>query len=222
MKIANPLYDTVFKFLLQDEPVAKLFLSALLECEIVELTYNPQEMLRKKLDEAEIAEKKLVLKQKELLNERPFYSILRLDFAAKVRFEDGTLKTILIEVQKSNNTSDLMRFRRYIGMQLQSSKNTILDKNKNLQPIPIHPIFFLGEGLPNIKGHGAVEVKTIVRDKFTKEIIHTKDNFIENITLDGLVICANELGENEKTGLEKLLSIFRLAAEWKFEHFLLI
>ena len=189
MKIANPLYDTVFKFLLQDELVAKLFLSALLEQEIVELTYNPQEMLRKKLDEAEFADKKIVLKQKELFKQRPFYSILRLDFAAKVRFADGSLETILIEVQKSNNASDLMRFRRYIGMQLQSPHNAVLDKNKNLKPIPIRPIFFLGEGLPNIKGHGAVEVTTTVRDKFTKELILTKDNFIENVTLGRLILC---------------------------------
>jgi hypothetical protein len=47
MQIANPLYDTVFKYLLEDEPVAKLFLSALLEREIEELTYNPQEMVQK-------------------------------------------------------------------------------------------------------------------------------------------------------------------------------
>ncbi|MEY4926593.1 MAG: hypothetical protein RI894_1029, partial [Bacteroidota bacterium] len=37
MQIANPLYDTVFKYLLEDEPVASLFISALLGREIVEL-----------------------------------------------------------------------------------------------------------------------------------------------------------------------------------------
>ncbi len=222
MQIANPLYDTVFKFMLDDDEVAKLFLSALLEREIVALTYNPQEMLRKKVNEMEIADREAVIAQKKLLAEKPFYSILRLDFAATVRLDDGTLKTILIELQKSNSTTDLMRFRRYIGLQLQSAKNTAKDKKGHAQPIPIYPIFFLGEGLPDIKKHGAVEVSRSVRDKFTKEPILTKDNFIENISYDALIICANELQDNEKTALEKMLSIFRKAADFQFDHALII
>ena len=110
MQIANPLYDTVFKFLLEDEDVAKLFLSALLEREIVELTYNPQEMLRKKVNEMAIADREDVLAQKKLLGEKPFYSILRLDFAAKVRYEDGSVQTILIELQKKPLFSIYRRF----------------------------------------------------------------------------------------------------------------
>ena len=222
MQIANPLYDTVFKFMLDDDEVAKLFLSALLEREIVALTYNPQEMLRKKVNEMEIADREEVIAQKKLLAEKPFYSILRLDFSATVRLDDGSLKTILIELQKTNSTTDLMRFRRYIGLQLQSAKNTTKDKEGYAQPIPIYPIFFLGEGLPDIKNHGAIEVSRNVRDKFTKEPILTKDNFIENITYDALIICANELQDNEKTALEKMLSIFRKASDAQFDHALII
>ena len=209
MQIANPLYDTVFKFMLEDEQVAKLFLSALLAREIVELSYNPQEMLRKKTDNIHANEPK----------ERPFYSVLRLDFAAKIRFEDGTIQTVLIEIQKANNTSDLMRFRRYLGLQLQSTQNAIPDEKGIFHPIPIHPIYFLGEGLPDIKAHGAVKITRVCTDIFTQEVIEIKDNFIENLTFDALIICANELQANEKTALEKLLSIFRIAAELKYEHF---
>ena len=48
MQIANPLYDTVFKYLLDDEVVAKLFLSELLGREIIELTYDVKEILAPK------------------------------------------------------------------------------------------------------------------------------------------------------------------------------
>ena len=35
--IANPIYDVVFKFLMEDERVAKILLSALLQKEVVEV-----------------------------------------------------------------------------------------------------------------------------------------------------------------------------------------
>ena len=35
--IANPIYDAVFKFLMEDKKVAKILLSALLKKEIIDL-----------------------------------------------------------------------------------------------------------------------------------------------------------------------------------------
>jgi hypothetical protein len=216
MQIANPLYDTVFKYLLEDEGVAQLFLSALLEKEIELIGFNPQEMLHDN--------ERAKLKRSSKLRKEGYavYSVLRLDFSARVRHEDGSMETILIEVQKASNATDMMRFRRYLGIQLQSNHNAIKDKKGVLQPFPIYPIYFLGEGLPDIKGHGAVKVARTCYDVFTKELITTKDNFIENLTFDALVVCANELRGRNKTGLEKLLSIFNLAARHKYDHILLI
>ena len=37
MKIANPIYDVVFKYLMEDSKCAKILLSALINLEIVEL-----------------------------------------------------------------------------------------------------------------------------------------------------------------------------------------
>ena len=41
MLIANPLYDVVFKYLLDDKKVAKLFIGVILGVEIVELEFKP-------------------------------------------------------------------------------------------------------------------------------------------------------------------------------------
>ena len=41
--IANPIYDVVFKFLMEDERVAKMLLSALLKKEIVTLQMRQHE-----------------------------------------------------------------------------------------------------------------------------------------------------------------------------------
>ncbi|MDR3199490.1 MAG: hypothetical protein LBU34_16595, partial [Planctomycetaceae bacterium] len=43
MYIANPIYDVVFKFMLEDEEVAKSFLSAIIEEEVLELRFATKE-----------------------------------------------------------------------------------------------------------------------------------------------------------------------------------
>jgi len=44
VQIANPIYDVVFKYLLDDEKVARLMLSALLGKEVLELEFRPTEV----------------------------------------------------------------------------------------------------------------------------------------------------------------------------------
>ena len=43
MQIANPIYDVVFKYLLEDKKVAKLLLSAILDKDVVDIEFLPQE-----------------------------------------------------------------------------------------------------------------------------------------------------------------------------------
>ncbi len=43
MRIANPNYDIVFKYLLEDNALAKLILGTILHTEIIELQFCPQE-----------------------------------------------------------------------------------------------------------------------------------------------------------------------------------
>ena len=45
MLIANPIYDVVFKYLLDDAEIARGLLSAILGVEIVSLDVKPQETL---------------------------------------------------------------------------------------------------------------------------------------------------------------------------------
>jgi len=43
MKIANPIYDIVFKYLMEDERIARTILSALLKVEVVKVEVRPHE-----------------------------------------------------------------------------------------------------------------------------------------------------------------------------------
>ena len=44
LQIANPIYDVVFKYLMDDNKVAKLLLSAIIGEEILTLEYRPTEI----------------------------------------------------------------------------------------------------------------------------------------------------------------------------------
>ena len=48
MIIANPIYNVVFKYLLEDLEIARLFLSRIIGEEIVEVRLQPQEHTRLK------------------------------------------------------------------------------------------------------------------------------------------------------------------------------
>jgi hypothetical protein len=112
--IANPIYDAVFKFLLEDEEIAKRFIEIIINKEIEKLTLLPQE--------------KVIVK-----DDLPV-RVQRLDFIAQIVDADGKKSKVLIELQKSNQFyhADVMRFRGYLG------KQYIIDD------LPIITIYLLG------------------------------------------------------------------------------
>ena len=86
MKIANPIYDTAFKYLLtNNNKIATLFISSLINKNIIELTVNPTEIIANKN------------KKKPPIGTKASYTVLRLDFAARIKNDDGSEELILIE-----------------------------------------------------------------------------------------------------------------------------
>jgi hypothetical protein len=77
--IANPIYDTVFKRMMENERVAKFFIGTLLEQEIESVEVKPQEFT--------------------YIDELAGLAVFRLDFIATLRTEKGELKKVLIEIQ---------------------------------------------------------------------------------------------------------------------------
>ena len=94
--IANPIYDVVFKFMMEDERVAKMLLSALLKKNIIELQMRQHEYT--------------AMTQSRI-------SLFRMDFSAKIREEDNTEHLVLIELQKTWLATETLRFRQYLGTQ---------------------------------------------------------------------------------------------------------
>jgi len=203
VRIANPIYDVVFKYLLDDEKVARLVLSALLGKEVLELQSPPTEV-----------------HQEAARPDGTRLLVLRMDFAATVRLEDGGRKLVLIEIQKARSAWDVQRFRRYLDSSHGSRKNVILDPDGRRQVIPTVTILFLDEGLEGLD----VPVLAFSRhclDVATGDEVRTSDPFVEALAPDGIVVQINRLEGLRRTGLEQLLAVFDQGRKARFDpHFL--
>jgi hypothetical protein len=197
MRIANPIYDVVFKFLMEDLEIAKLMISTLIEKEILELEPRPQESTVK------LARQSL--------------TVYRLDFAARIKTPDGP-KIVLIEIQKAKFSADIMRFRRYLGSQYMDKKNIYqateerVVKGKKIKtqtnkPIPILSIYFLGYPLERITAP-LIDVKREYYDRRTGKLITETEEFVESLTHDSFIIQIPHLKKKHKTEVEDMLSVF--------------
>ncbi len=205
MLIANPIYDVVFKYLMEDSKVAKLLLSAIIEQEIIELEFKPQELS----GELQGVKKKRGKKQEDTFI--PQLTVYRLDFAAKIKTEDGE-KIIIIEIQKAKLLNDVMRFRKYLGKQYQNNDYFYIKKNENGKEVkfgyPIVSIYFLGEQLDNIQGIPVVKVDNVPIDLYSGNKITQREAFVESLTHRSYIISIPDLNKKRRTELELLLSIF--------------
>ena len=69
MEIANPIYDVVFKYLMEDNDIARLIISTIIKQKVVSLEFRPQE-------------RTVELKPGSL-------TVYRLDFSAKIETPQG-------------------------------------------------------------------------------------------------------------------------------------
>ena len=136
MQIANPIYDVVFKYLMEDNKIAKLVISKIIGEEIDSLDFQSKENI------AEI-ERSVPYSEKT----KASFTVYRLDFSARIRLSDGGFKQVLIEIQKAKFPTDIMRFRKYLGQQYHSDKNITTKEIKGKTrktALPIVSIYFLG------------------------------------------------------------------------------
>jgi hypothetical protein len=189
MQIANPIYDVVFKYLMDDSKIAKLLISTIIGEKIISLDFLPQESI-------------LELEHRSL-------TVYRLDFSAKIQTADG-YKNVLIEIQKAKFATDIMRFRKYLGEQYQKKENvyrTMIMGTETKKAMPILSIYFLGHKLEHITVP-IIKVQRQYYDVTTGEEIKQREEFIESLTHDSFIIQVPHLRQKYQTEVEQLLSVF--------------
>jgi hypothetical protein len=200
--IANPIYDTVFKRLMENMKIVKFFLSTILGQQVTAVDVLPQEFTHTYVNDGKVGD----ATKKE--DKTVPYSIYRVDFMATVLTKEGEYRKILIEVQKSLGTIDVHRFRKYLGAQY-SKRDTVIINNVNRElTLPITTIYILGSQLAEIKC-SCLKVGRTYTDLLTDEAVAGRDDFIEKLTHDAYVIQVGRITDiRYTTRLEKLLSIF--------------
>ena len=202
MLIANPIYDSVFKYLLEDIVIAKGLLGTIMSQEITELTLKPQETA---VETAAAGE---------------FLKIYRLDFSAIVREKDGSYRKVLIELQKSRHLADIMRFRRYLAQNYQKEDEiTAPDGKQEIVPLPIVTIYFLGFDLKQVEVP-VLKVNSCYYDVIREEPVHNigKEDFIDLLNHDSYTIQIPRLKNELKTRVEKVLMVFSQAYQTEDRH----
>jgi len=205
-QIANPIYDVVFKFLMEDPDIAKLILSTIIDEEIESLEFSPQENT-------------IIIENRSL-------TVYRLDFSAKIRLSDNSYKQVIIEIQKAKYSTDIIRFRRYLGEQYKKATNIYYSKEtgkkkEKKRALPILTIYFLGHELDNFN-IPVIKVKRQYTNGITGEILEGQEPFIESLTHNSYVIVIPELNSKKQTELEQMLAIFDQSLIVSDEHILLI
>jgi hypothetical protein len=197
MKIINPLYDKAFKYLMENNKIAKKVLSVILDKEVTEVALSQQETI--------------------LPDEKRGLTLFRLDFKAVIREADGSKKTVLIELQKSKFATDIQRFRAYLGANYLAKKEKVEEsvvaeaKSPEYQSnYPIITIYILGYKLDDLP-YLAVTVNRDVINSVSKEKINVNSFFIDHLTHQSHIIQVLRLPEKQKTLLEKFLVLFNQA-----------
>ena len=199
MRIANPMYDAVFKHLLEDPASAKLIVGSILGEDLESLEMVPQE-----------SAVQVGSARSAAVPEGAGFTVLRVDFAATVRTVAGEHLRVLIEVQKARWSDDVMRFRRYLGTHYADERNAVTyleDGRKRSRPRRLTTIYFLGEPLPCADAT-VLKVTRQYVDAVTGERLAVREEFVEALTHDCYVVQVSRLPARRRNDLEKLLSVF--------------
>ena len=196
MYIANPMYNVIFKHLLEDMVSARLLIGAILGEEIETLELVPQENW-------------VVVGLRE--GEGADFTVQRIDFAATVRTAAGERLRVLakVQVQKSRYSDDVMRARRYLGQPYADERAyvTVAGGRERRHPLRLTTIYFLGRRLPSTDAT-ALKVTREYLDAVTGERLEVREAFVEDPTHECYVVQVPLLTERQRTDLERLLSVF--------------
>ena len=183
MEVANPIYDVVFKYLMEDMRVARTILSALLKEDVLSVEPRAHEYTGRR---------------------RQDLSMYRVDFAARVRQQDGSERQVLIEIQKSWVPTETLRFRQYLGVQYEDKRN-IDDGGYGL---PMIAVYILGHKVGDIE-EPVLYVKHDAKD-YDGNIVTRglPDPFVSSLTHDSIIVQVPRLHGKINNRLDEVLSVF--------------
>ena len=195
MIVANPIYDIVFKYLMEDERIARTILSALLKKNVVEVEVRPHEYAN---------------------DQRDTLSVYRIDFGATIREDDGSEHLILVELQKTWLETETLRFRQYLGVHYSNPKNM-----KGDYALPTVAVYLLGHKVGDIE-EPVIYVHHQSYDYNGNVVTKGLPNpFVESLTHDSIIVQIPRLHGQINNRLDMVLSIFDQTRKDKMDEHIL-
>jgi len=212
--IPNPIYDVVFRYLMEDNLSARVILSTLINENIKKLTFEPASRAERVYDPK---------------TDR-FIRLFHLDFIALIEKPDGREELVMIELQKANKASDIFRFKRYISANFQRKheKEVTNPRTQAIEkvntPIKLLPIFILNFRIENEVNDLMIRTTRDKMGVFRGKGLTRENEFIDNLSFDIWVVqlpnlrrIAEEDYRNDeyKSKLFQLLKLFDQEAQNK-------
>jgi len=191
MKIVNLLYDQAFKYLMDNEELAKIVISIILEEKVISLQVKSIETPMLTIDGIDIS---------------------RYDFKAILRNENNEDKEVLIEVQKYRYPDPVARFRTYLAQNYMKEEIVINKNGKEVKKmLPIIAIYILGFDLPEYNTR-VIKLDPRVYDVINKKYIEVEktSRFVDLLTHKTYFLIAAEKPDyvSTNTRLERFLDLF--------------
>ncbi len=187
MLIANPSYDAIFKYLMEDMRIAKGLISRIIEEDILELTHAPQEETQIKL--------KLDLES---------IGVNHQDYVAIIKKANGEHEKIAIEVQKSTIQPKIDAFRNYVAEKYRKY-STLEGKEVYL---PLKTIYIIektfNKDLPAILKVGRDYINVLTKEKYEGE----RDNFVNLMTHEAFFIQTKLVPSDLENEITRVLNFF--------------
>jgi len=191
MKVLNPIYDSVFKYLMEDLEIAKGFISTIINAEITELYPAPQEA-------TSIA---LMLKHNQL----PLH---RMDYVAIIKTGENLFEKVVIEVQKSPFVPEIERFRHYLAEKYSKTSTYKVNNEQQEEHLPIKTIYLLdknlSDNLPAVLHRKGDYYDVLYQKKYEGE----KNKYVELLNHDSWFIQTSKLPPDLKSDLAIILTVF--------------
>ena len=184
--LANPMYDAVFKYLMEDERIARTLISALLKKKVVHLEQRAPEYVNTTCNDI---------------------SMFRIDFGATIREEDGHEHLVLIVLQKTWLETETLRFRQYLGAQYNRKEN-IVGTGEDTHALSMVAVYILGHLVDDI--HVPVVYVNHKAYDYDGNLLETKkpSPFVDSLTHNSIIVQIPLLHGQVNNRLEQLLSVF--------------
>jgi hypothetical protein len=207
--ISNPIYDAIFRYLMEDLESASIILSTFLNQKIKHIEPNPTEKTQRR--------------ESDDPDDKRFMDLFRLDFIATLELADGTEEVVMIEVQKASEDTDYFRFRRYIAKNFQKKRDigevsTKDGKVKKLYAtMKLIPIFILNFKIETEIKELFIKTKPSKFCVFRDKVLESKTEFIDELTYELWIVQlpylkyiqeSDYMGNEYKTKVYTMLKLF--------------